>query len=246
MDDFTRALDSLLRVIVLLGDLIVARIQVIELWIRMRFDSWGLPPQVQTALLVTAAVVVARAEGGDGPELCGYWTGDAEPNQVRESLARQLPRYLVPAFLTRLAQLPLTSSGKTDRRALPAPDRTLAGRSGMAYTAPRQPIEREIARLWCEVLRLDRVGVHDNFFEVGGHSLHLLELQSRIEQTLKIRIELHEFFTLPTIEALAKRCAGHSTESRTDVRVQHRRAQQARVQEVAERRKARSEVLAAP
>jgi hypothetical protein len=61
MDDFTRALDSLLRVIVLLGDLIVARIQVIELWIRMRFDSWGLPPQVQTALLVTAAVVVLFA-----------------------------------------------------------------------------------------------------------------------------------------------------------------------------------------
>jgi hypothetical protein len=75
--------------------------------------------------------------------------------------------------------------------------------------------------------------------------LHLLELQSRLGQALNVHIELSEFFALPTIDALAKRCAGHVSEARTDIRVQDRRAQQSRIQELASRRKAQAEVAAA-
>src|SRR5262249_45295731 len=90
--------------------------------------------------------------------------------QLRDRLKARLPEYMVPSAFVLLEALPLTPSGKVDRKALPAPDNARPELEE-AYVAPRTPVERGLADLWAEVLGLERVGVHDNFFELGVHSL---------------------------------------------------------------------------
>jgi acyl carrier protein len=101
-----------------------------------------------------------------------------------------------------LAAMPLTPSGKLDRRALPEPDQaTLA--SGATFVAPRTPTEETLAKIWSELLRLDRVGVHDNFFELGGHSLIATRVMARVREDLQVDLPLRRIFEAPTVEALA-------------------------------------------
>src|SRR5205085_3321618 len=119
---------------------------------------------------VREAVVVARPSGGDshgGDQLVGYVVAtDRAVDGLLERLRARLPEYLVPAHLVPLDRLPLTASGKVDRRALPGPR---GGRA--AYTAPGPGLEEQVASVWQEVLGVDRIGRDDNFFALGGHSL---------------------------------------------------------------------------
>jgi len=109
---------------------------------------------------------------------------------------------MVPSAIVVLDGLPLTANGKVDRRALPAPE----GRPEVgAYVAPRNATEEALAAIWCEVLRLDRVGVHDNFFELGGHSLVATRVVMRIQRQFGIAMPLRQIFETPTIMALADR-----------------------------------------
>ncbi|HEU0079641.1 MAG TPA: amino acid adenylation domain-containing protein, partial [Longimicrobiaceae bacterium] len=128
---------------------------------------------------------------GDGAELA--------PEELRERLRERLPEYMVPAAYVVLESLPLTPSGKTDRRALPAP----AGRAGRAYAAPRTPTEEALCAIWAEVLGLERVGIDDHFFELGGHSLRATRIASRVRQTFGVDVPLRALFATPTVAALA-------------------------------------------
>ena len=162
------------------------------------------PGEIQSVLATHSAVrqcaVVARPSGDDH-ELVAYVVpqGDASPDELRAFLAESLPAYMVPARFVWLSALPLTASGKIDRRALPDPaDFELAAE----YVAPRTPLEEELARIWADLLGVDRVGVHDDFFALGGHSLLATQAVIRIRNAIA-DIELHSIFDAPTVATLA-------------------------------------------
>jgi hypothetical protein len=108
---------------------------------------------------------------------------------------------MVPSTFSILYSLPLTPSGKVDRRALPPPDQPQAN-NGRAFVEPRTPIEAEIAGLWRGILHIENVGIHDNFFELGGHSLLLTQLASRIRRLFGVDLPLRVLFDTPTISEM--------------------------------------------
>ena len=121
---------------------------------------------------------------------------------VRELLREKLPDYMVPAAVVFLEALPLTPNGKVDRKALPAPDRTLAPEEG--FVPPRDEIELQVAAIWEELLDVRPVGLHDSFFALGGHSLLALRLVGSIERQLGSRIPLAALIAAPTVETIAR------------------------------------------
>ncbi|MGZ3460106.1 MAG: condensation domain-containing protein, partial [Archangium sp.] len=166
--------------------------------------------EVESALLfhpsVREAVVVAREDSPGLKRLVAYVTGESQAlgsEALRAFLKQRLPEYMVPSAFVHLEALPLTSNGKVDRKALPAPD----SRPELAqqFVAPRDDVEQKLASLWTEVLRLERVGIHDNFFELGGHSLLATQAISRIRGAFGVELPLRDLFDAPTIAALGAR-----------------------------------------
>jgi len=155
---------------------------------------------------VGQAVVTAPEDPAGERRLVAYWVacdGEAPaPGELRRHLARSLPEFMVPAAFVRLEALPLTANGKVDRRALPAPPGVPAELE-RAYAAPRNATERLIAGIWCRCLGLERVGIRDNFFDAGGHSLLLVRVHRMLREELGVEFPLVELFRLPTISALA-------------------------------------------
>ena len=153
---------------------------------------------------VREAVVLAREDVPGEKRLVAYFCSeeDIAATALRAHLERALPEYMVPAAYVRLGALPLTPNGKLDRRALPAPGDHAFG--AQAYEAPKGPIETAIAAIWAEFLHLERVGRHDDFFKLGGHSLMALRVIGEINKAMKARLHVPAFFQNPTIERLAK------------------------------------------
>jgi amino acid adenylation domain-containing protein len=149
---------------------------------------------------VLQAVVVAREDQPGDKRLVAYVAGDADAAGLREHLRGQLPEYMIPSAFVALEALPLTPSGKVDRKALPAP---LQERSGEALQAPRTPEEELIAGIWAEVLRVEHIGVRDDFFALGGHSLLATQVLSRLRDTFQVELPLRKLFEAPVLEGLA-------------------------------------------
>jgi amino acid adenylation domain-containing protein len=124
--------------------------------------------------------------------------------ELRDFLKKQLPEYMVPSAVILLDALPRTPHGKLDRKALPAPDQSRPELEE-SFVAPRTPVEDMIAEIWAEVLKLDEVGVHDNFFDLGGHSLLATSVNSRLRDALQLNMPLRMQFESPTIAELAER-----------------------------------------
>ncbi len=154
-------------------------------------------PQIQEA------VVLAREDHPGDKRLVAYYSSaDAtlEIETLRAYLQTQLPDYMVPSAYVALDSFPLTANGKIDRRALPAPD--LAALVSRAYEAPQGDIEITLARLWADVLKVERVGRHDHFFELGGHSLLAVNLIGRMRQ-VGLAADVRVLFGQPTLASLA-------------------------------------------
>ncbi|WP_281274219.1 non-ribosomal peptide synthase/polyketide synthase [Brevibacillus gelatini] len=151
------------------------------------------------------AVVVAHTDHNGQAYLCAYFIADKMWNvsSLREWLRQTLPEYMVPSHFIQMEEFPLTSSGKIDRKALPLPDGSV--NTGTAYSAPRNPIEELLARIWEEVLAVTRVGIHDNFFELGGHSLLATQVLSRTAKLFQVQLTMREIFTYQTVAELAER-----------------------------------------
>jgi amino acid adenylation domain-containing protein len=153
---------------------------------------------------VKTAIVIASAEAIDRKRLVAYIVPDAAVtltvNELRQVLTAKLPAYMVPSAFVLLEALPLTVNGKVDRRALPAPD--FSSQPQDNFVAPRTPEEEILAQIWAKVLKVDRVGIHDNFFEIGGHSLLATQLVSRIRNTFKVELPLRELFATGTVATL--------------------------------------------
>ena len=125
-------------------------------------------------------------------------------SELRKFLRQHLPDYMVPSLFVELEQLPLTPNGKVDRRTLPRPLRQ-SSCIRLEYVAPRTPFERDIAAIWQEVLRIDRVSVYDNFFDIGGHSLLAMRAIARIERRLALHVN-PRVMIMDTLEQIAARC----------------------------------------
>ncbi|XRJ11020.1 plipastatin non-ribosomal peptide synthetase PpsC [Bacillus subtilis] len=160
------------------------------------------PGEIEAALRsiegVREAAVTVRTDSGE-PELCAYIEG-LQRNEVRAQLERLLPGYMVPAYMIEMEQWPVTPSGKLDRNALPAPG---GAADAETYTAPRNVTEMVLSQLWEDVLKNGPVGIHDNFFDRGGHSLKATALVSRISKEFDIQVPLKDVFAHPTVEGLA-------------------------------------------
>ena len=153
---------------------------------------------------------VARAVAifdGDAQQLIAYVVRKSEPpptqSELRTYLREKLPDYAVPSVLVFAEDLPLTASGKIDRSALPLPG-SIAAKIDAAYVAPGDETERTIAAIWRDCLKVERVSVHDNFFDLGGHSLVVLQIQSKLREVLHRDIPIVAMFEHPTISSLAK------------------------------------------
>jgi acyl carrier protein len=132
----------------------------------------------------------------------------ALPERLRSHLERTLPRFMVPGAFVLLDKLPRTSSGKLDIAALPFPDFARA-HSKPPFVAPRNKVEDTLAQIWKQVLRLDRVGIDDDFFHIGGDSLHVTQVVIRVNHAFGVALPLPAIFDAPTIASLAAVLSEH-------------------------------------
>jgi acyl-coenzyme A synthetase/AMP-(fatty) acid ligase/acyl carrier protein len=159
---------------------------------------------------INDAVVIAREDKNGDKYLCAYVAavrpGEVGPDEItahlKNYLAHTLPAYMTPSYYALLDAIPLTSNGKVDRKALPGPELKI----GTAYEAPRNGVEKQLAALWAEVLGIDEetAGIHDNFFDRGGHSLKATMLVALVNKTFGIKISLADIFRAPTIRQIAE------------------------------------------
>jgi amino acid adenylation domain-containing protein len=149
------------------------------------------------------AVIVVREDGAGSKRLVGYvvTAGGMDREGMEQYLAGKLPEYMVPRQWVELAEVPLTGSGKVDRKALPEPDGS--GMPQPDYVAPRRGIEEALVEIWQELLGLERVGINDNFFELGGTSLLIIRLANTLEAQWQITVNITTLFEYPTIRRLA-------------------------------------------
>ena len=170
--------------------------------------------EVQAALSgldgVTQAVVIAREDRPGDKRLVGYVTGTADPAGIRAELAERLPTYMVPAAVVAVETMPLTVNGKLDTRALPAPEYVGTDQ----YRAPDNAIEEILAGIYAQVLGLERVGIDDSFFDLGGDSLSAMRVIAAINAGLDANLSVRALFEAPTIAELAPRIGGDGVGTR--------------------------------
>ncbi|MFB2772372.1 amino acid adenylation domain-containing protein [Pelatocladus sp. BLCC-F211] len=156
---------------------------------------------------VSASVVIVREDKPGNQNLIAYIT--LHPHKIltipelRRFLQNKLLDHMLPTAFMILEALPLTSNGKVDRRALPTPD-ALRPELEVAYVVPQTELEKTIASVWQKALNLEKIGIHDNFFEIGGHSLLLVAVHSQLQQILTAELSTLDLFRYPTIYSLAE------------------------------------------
>ena len=168
-----------------------------------RIELGEIEARLRAHPAVREAVVVARAGDAQDPQLVAYWVGEeVGAEALRRHVGERLPEHMLPAAFVRLEALPLTPSGKLDRKALPSPEGEAFARRG--YEAPQGEVEEALAEIWSEVLSVERVGRWDDFFELGGHSLLVVLAISRIRQVLDVEVEASTLFERPVLASLAE------------------------------------------
>ncbi|MCB0165297.1 MAG: amino acid adenylation domain-containing protein [Anaerolineae bacterium] len=174
----------------------------------MRVELGEVEAVLEQYQTIQRAVVLAREEDGNDRRLVAYVVAEAPAGiderslitDLREFLKQKLPDYMIPAAFVVMETLPLTPSGKVDRKALPAPEY----RSGALYKAPTTATEDTMAGIWQEILNLEQVGLEDNFFDLGGHSLLATQLMARVRHTYRIDLPLRSLFEKPTLLEIAQ------------------------------------------
>jgi amino acid adenylation domain-containing protein len=171
-------------------------------------------PEIEAAMgahpSIKQACAIAREDGAGSKQIIGYLVLDrgrqSSVRDVREFLLNKLPDYMVPSVFVPLDAIPLGPNGKINTRALPQPDGSRPELE-VAFVPPATPVEEAIEEIWEEVLRIERIGIHDDFFQLGGHSLLMIQVLSRILDRLNVELPLQTFFKLPTVAGLAAEVA---------------------------------------
>ena len=150
---------------------------------------------------VKKAVVLVKEDGRGNKCLCAYVVSEEtfDVKRVKKYLSQELPDHMIPSHFVQIEAIPLTPNGKLDRRALPEPEIEL----DEGHVAPRTDIEMTLAKIWSEVLNIDKVGIYDNFFDIGGTSLLSVAVNDRIRETLGISMPVIKIFEYPQIYSLA-------------------------------------------
>jgi len=166
------------------------------------------PGEIENCLLnyqgIHSAAVLGEHREQRGIELVAYIVSQDEPegSQIKDYLSAQLPPHMVPSHFVLLQELPLTSNGKVDRAALKTLDGQLLDH-GSTYVAPQNEVEQKLAQIWAAVLGVEQIGIKDNFFDLGGHSLMVVQVVNAVEKAFGLRIGIQDFFEQPTIEHTA-------------------------------------------
>jgi amino acid adenylation domain-containing protein len=176
---------------------------------------------------VGQAVVAVHERSAIDKRLVAYIVaegdGAPDPAELRRALAETLPDYMIPSAFVFLDAFPLTPNGKVDRRALPAPEGAALA-TAAEYVEPTGDLERQIASAWREVLRVDRVGKHDNFFDLGGNSLLILQVHSRVKRLFERDLPVVKMFEYPTVSSLASFMSAPQSRAATLQKAQERAA----------------------
>jgi len=161
---------------------------------------------------IREAVVVARQHQSGESRLIAYFTSanQSSPSvsDLRSFLKEKLPDYMIPMTFVLLAAIPLTPNGKVDRKFLPTPGKSRPELNTL-FEEPRTPTEKELAQTWSEILSLEKIGVHDNFFDLGGHSLAAMRVVSQVIEKLQLEIPLASLFQAPTVAEMAAVIEAH-------------------------------------
>ncbi|MFN6571973.1 amino acid adenylation domain-containing protein [Dendronalium sp. ChiSLP03b] len=180
-----------------------------------RIELGEIEVTLQQHSAVQEVVVLATEEALDGKSLVAYIVLTSKFQVLRQNLhstliselrsfcLQKLPEYMIPSVFVFLKALPLTANGKVNRQALPAPEHTRPELEQL-YVAPRTLIEKQLAEIWTTILDLEQVGIHDSFFDLGGHSLLVTQLLAKVRKAFQVELPLRNFFDTPTIANLAK------------------------------------------
>ncbi|MDZ8091996.1 MAG: amino acid adenylation domain-containing protein [Nostoc sp. DedQUE05] len=156
---------------------------------------------------VSTSIVILQEDKSGNQSLIAYATLQPDKTlttpELRRFLQNKLLDHMLPTAFMILEALPLTSNGKVDRQALPMPD-ALRPELEVAYVVPQTEVEKTIASVWQKALNLEKIGIHDNFFEIGGHSLLLVTVHSQLQEILKVELSTLDLFRYPTINSLAE------------------------------------------
>jgi long-subunit acyl-CoA synthetase (AMP-forming) len=192
---------------------------------------------------VRESVVVVREDASGDRRLAAYLVHQNAPvpthAELRDYLREHLPPHMVPASYVVLERLPRTPNGKLDRQSLPEANGFHQLESAVAYLEPQTDAERVIAETWQETLGREKVGLNDNFFDLGGHSLLMLRVHSKLRERLKLEMSIVDMFSYPTVSALAERL--RSEPEQTPSFAQHEERAAASVQAMKRRRRLRKE-----
>jgi acyl carrier protein len=183
--------------------------------------------EIQTVLSrhpdVCSAVLTVRDDEADDKQLIAYVVlhdgKTSTSDELRRYLRRELPEFMIPATIVQLDKFPLTPMGKVDRLALPVPD-IIGSRSDKVYCAPTTPTQERLAEIWRELLKLERVGVDDNFFNLGGHSLLAMQVISRTRATFQVELPLRRLFEYPTVAGVATAIEAMQADAQREIRSQ--------------------------
>jgi amino acid adenylation domain-containing protein len=162
--------------------------------------------EIESALLrnplVTDAVVTVFQKRSGRKNICAYIVAKEplETNRIKEYLSNRLPDYMIPAYFMPLEEIPLTPNGKLDRKKLPEPEIS----TQQHYVEPQNDSEKEISKIWSSVLEIDKPGAETNFFELGGNSIDIIKINSRIKEKMGIEIPVVQMFRYPTVRSLAE------------------------------------------
>jgi amino acid adenylation domain-containing protein len=168
-----------------------------------RVELGEIENQLQKNEKVQRAIVLAKDDGNNSNYLCAYVVlrEEVDNDQLRQYLAKELPDYMIPSVFVRIEKVPVTSNGKIDRKALPDPSSYIQQKT---IVLPSTELEKQLAAIWTTILGLDKIGVNENVFDLGAHSLHAGAFVSRVQKQLNLTIALRELFIHPSIEAQAK------------------------------------------
>lgn len=168
-----------------------------------RIELGEIETLLQAHPLIQEAVVNVWTDRHQDKNLCAYIvsSGEVPVAELKAHLRKSLPEYMVPVYFVRLNGLPLSANGKLDRKALPEP--VGSGGTSTVYQAPRDGLEQRLAEIWSEILLVERIGIYDNFVDLGGHSLKVAELTARIYKEWGVEMPLREVLNLSTIDKLA-------------------------------------------
>jgi acyl carrier protein len=174
-----------------------------------RIELGEIESVLATHPTVREAIVILREDIPGKKQLVAYVVAIApsfEVSELRRHLSQRLPEYMVPTSFVALDVLPRTPNGKIDRQALPAP---VEGHDTELFIAPRTPVEEVLCGVWIELLGVNQIGVYDNFFDLGGHSLMAVQLLSRLRSIFQLELPLQFVFEAPTIAELAQALIKH-------------------------------------